>query len=199
MNKFMEDWSKELDDLDITISLGEEEYVEAFEKQKAKLSHFIEDMTSSLENSELGEKTQPLRTKLDELKVQLALGRAETQDAFETQRKNLETKLHEANSAYEKLQERGEQKTGEWARAFKDRAEGFKTRLDLLRLHFSLGVADAHDELESLRSELKDKISGMKKKIEVKGEEAEDKWDEISEELGEAYEHFKGALKRVFS
>ena len=39
----------------------------------------------------------------------------------------------------------------------------------------------------------------MRKKTEENKEQAEDKWDDFKGEINEAYDHFKSALKGLFS
>ena len=64
-------------------SLGEEEIVDAFENQKAKLSGFIDTSREKVNAMAESEQATRLKTKLEELQVQLALGKAETRDAYE--------------------------------------------------------------------------------------------------------------------
>lgn len=199
MNKFMEDWTRELDDLEVNLSLGEEEIADAFEAQKSRMKGLLDEATKKVEGLEMGEKTKGMQQKIDELRLQLALGRAETRDAMEAQRKNLASSLHQVESEYAKVKDAAGDKAKEMSSSMGDGLDRFKTQLDMFRLHFHLGQAEAKEEMEEKRNELKEKVRSMKASISEKTEEAEDKWDGIGEELGEAYGHFKSALSKMFS
>jgi hypothetical protein len=203
MNSFLKKWNEELEDLEVNISLGEEEYMEAYETQKANFMAFLDRSAKSIDDLHLEEKAMPIRTKLDELRVQLALGKAESKEAFEKQQKNLTELMHKAGEAYEEAKTDAGEKSSELANSFKEQAEHFRTKLDMFRLHFHLGSADASDEMKEKKNELQEKVRDLKakasEKAEEMGDEADDKWDEVKEELGEAYDHMKGALKRLFS
>lgn len=207
MNPNLDKWSEELDDLEIQISLGEEEYIDAFEEQKSKFLQYADGAASAIneqmEKYGVSDKANALVGKLDELRLQLALGKADSKDAFEAQREKLEDKLNNCSSAFDEYKGMAGEKAGEIGDAFKGQLERFRTKLDVYRLHFALGSADAQDEWKEKKKEFQGKISELRQKAEERGakevEEAEEKWDAVKDELSEAYEHMKGALKKLFS
>lgn len=203
MNKYLEDWMKELDDLDIHLKMDTDDIADAFEKHKASLQTFVSESKNKLEAKidelELGEKGQKVRASLEELQVQLALGKAETRDAIEEQCKKLNSSVHEAGKGYDDLKEKAETQYHELADEFNEFVEKFKTKLDVLRLQAALGKADLQDEMKEKKEELTQKLAEVRKKTEENKDKAEDKWDDFKEEIGEAYDHFKGALKGLFS
>ncbi|MCB0843969.1 MAG: hypothetical protein KDE26_12005 [Bacteroidetes bacterium] len=203
MNEYLKKWNDELDDLHVDFSIDQEEVVEKFEKHKSSMREYLVDLANKIDEKAKGldvkDKADNVKAKIEELQVQLALGKAESQDAYEEQKKNLDKKLHEAQKEYEKLKSEGDEKLHHLASDFHSQAEKFKTKMDVFRLHFALGTADAKDELAEKKEELKEKLAEMKKKVEENKEKAEEKWDEFSEELSESYNHFKGAIKNLFS
>ena len=203
MNEFLKKWNDELDDLEVDISLGEDEVIDTFEKHKSSMREYLTGLAGSIDEKvqdlDVKDKANSVKAKLEELQVQLALGRAETRDAYEEQKKNLEQKMQEAKAEYENLKDQGGEKYQHLAGDFGHQVEKFKTRMDVFRLHFALGAADAKDELSEKKEELKGKLAEMKKKIEASKEGAEDKWEDFSDELSESFSHFKGAIKGLFS
>ena len=206
MDSNLEKWTKELDDLDVQISLGEEEYVEAFEEQKSRFLGWINEANASIQGQAekygVDEKLNAVKAKFEELQLQLALGKAESKEAFEEQRKKIENTLQNCNQAFDEYKSQAGEKAGDLGEGFQQQLENFRTKLDVYRLHFALGSADAQDELAEKKKELKSRVLEMREKAEKKGEETvgemEEKWDGVKEELSEAYDHFKGALKRLF-
>ncbi|MEM7373887.1 MAG: hypothetical protein AAF587_35015 [Bacteroidota bacterium] len=207
MDSNLEKWASELDELEIQISLGEEEYVDAFEEQKSKFLQFAESTADAInqqvEKYGVSEKADSLVGKLDELRLQLALGKADSKDAFEEQREKIEGKLSDCSSAYEEYKQLAGEKADEWGDAFSKQLESFQTKMDVFRLHFALGSADAQEEWKEKKKEFKTQIADLRQKAEKRGEkqveEAEEKWEEVKDDLSEAYDHMKSALKRLFT
>ena len=71
--------------------------------------------------------------------------------------------------------------------------------MELLRLKYTLGKADFEDALEEKRKDLKAKVQHMKAKTKSVENEEDSKWEETKEELSEAYDNFKKAIKGLFS
>ena len=201
MNRYLEDWHKQLEDLEIHVDLGEEEIIEAFEKQKASFRGFLEKSKESVAElkDEGNTAWQSLQTKLDELQVQLALGKAETRDAYEEQKEKLDEALHAAQAEADGIADKVDERYANIASEFKTKSASFETQLDLFRLHYALGKADAKDKWDEKKGELKETLTELRRKIDEDKERAEEKWDEFSGEMSEAIGHLKTALKGLFS
>lgn len=201
MNRYLEDWHKQLEDLEIHVDLGEEEIIEAFEKQKASFRDFLEKSKESVaELKDEGDSAwQSLQTKLDELQVQLALGKAETRDAYEEQKEKLDQALHAAQVEADSVAGKVDSQYASIASEFKTKSEGFETQLDLFRLHYALGKAEAREKWDEKKGELRETLAELRRKIDQDKETAEEKWDEFSGEMTEAFGHLKTALKGLFS
>jgi hypothetical protein len=87
-------------------------------------------------------------TKVEELQVQSALGKAELSDKFEELKK-------EARKKYMELKQ--ELKTGA-----KDSKEGLQAKLDHLEVQLALGKAETKDELERQKKNLQKTIKELK-------------------------------------
>ena len=194
MNKYLDDWMKELDDLEVQLDLDEGEIAENFEATKSKFHNWIEDVKGKLDSLEA--EGQNLRGKLDHLRVQLALGKADSRDAFEEQKSKIEHAVEDVSNNFRTWEQKAEDTVGTH---LTDLSEDFKAKLDVLRLQYHLGKADAADELNEKRSELKSKLAELKVKAKQEMDEADDKFDAFSEEVSEAYTHIKKALKGLFS
>ncbi|MEZ4773868.1 MAG: hypothetical protein R3D00_11855 [Bacteroidia bacterium] len=199
MNQFLEDWSKELDDLELQISLGEEEIVAAYEKQKAAFTEFVNESKAKISEMASNDHVQKLRGKLEALQVQLALGKAESLEAYEEQKKRLTESIQEAKDEYETYMSSLGDKKQELSGNLSGKLEQFKTKMDLFHLQFALGKADAKEELKEKQEELTATLATIRAKIDEKKEAAEETWDEFTDEVSEAFDQFKGAMKKFFS
>lgn len=199
MDKHFEKLTEELDDIEIQLDLGEEEAIEAFEKQKGKFGELIAKAKSSLESLGLDEKADKLKGDLEHLQMQLTLGKADSKDAFEVQKEKLEHALHSAKDKFQEIKSSTDTTYDEVVHGLEGAATNFQTRMDLMRLQMALGKAEARDALEEKKNELRQKLAEVRGKV-IEGEKSgEEKWEAFSEEVGEAYEQFKGALKGLFS
>ena len=199
MDKYLEKWSEKIEDIEVQLDLGEEEAIEAFEKQKGRLKEFIDKSKASLENLGLDEKATKLKADLEQLQLQLALGKAESKDAFEAQKEKLEQALHSASEKFQEIRGSADDTYDEVVHNLEDATSSFQTRMDLMRLQMALGKAEAREAFEEKKAELRQKLAEVKIKVEEREKIGEEKWNEFTDEIGEAYSHFKGALKGLFS
>lgn len=199
MDKFLENWTEELDELEIQLDLGEDEATEAFETQKGKFRELIDKSKASLEKLGLDEKASHLKAELEHLQVQLALGKAESKDAFEAQKEKMDQALHKAKDRFQGIKSSTDNTYDEVVHTLDKASTDFQTRMDMMRLQMALGKADARDAMEEKKKEIRHKLTEVRTKVKQREEAGEEKWESFSEEIGEAYDHFKHALKGLFS
>ncbi len=189
----IEDLREQVEEVDESVS------IEKLESQKSQFASFLDNSRSRIDSIFSGDTALRLRQSMDELQLQLALGKAESKEALEEQKRKLETALHEAEQGYENLKGEASEDFSEWAQEFGSWKEQIQTRMDLARLHFALGKAEARDDLEKGRQDLSRQVSELKAKMDDLGDAGEEKWDAVSNELKESYSHLKSAIKGLFS
>ena len=134
----------EIDELVLQFALGKAEAKEKFEEVKKELRSKISEFKKLVENSGGGIVTPELRQKLDELELQLALGMADTADAFEKQRKLIIKTLNSTESALKS-----------WLSTVKvpthvhHDIETFKLKLEIIRLRFQLKKFEITDAFKN--------------------------------------------------
>jgi chemotaxis protein histidine kinase CheA len=196
MNQYLEDWLNEIDELEMQVDLGFEDLSDAFEKQKTAMLETVDSLQEKLSGQETATN---LRTKLDELRVQLALGKAEGKEAYEEQKDKLEVALSDTRKAMHEWTEKADDKYVSLTDSLKAKTSQFETKLDLFKVQFALGKAEARDEWEEKSKEVREKLHHVRTKLDSKKDSAEDHWEEFTEEMGEAFGHFKKAVKGLFS
>ncbi|MEO0898330.1 MAG: hypothetical protein AAFY71_18095 [Bacteroidota bacterium] len=197
MDKELAKWQKEIEDLELDLKLEEADVIEAFEQHKHNLTESVNSFTKHA-GEMLGEGSNLLQGKLDELKVQLALGKAESKDAFEEQRKELDKALHSASEEFEKVKGEAGENVGKLKEEFDEQMNHFKTRLDMFRLHFHLGMAEAKEEYEEKKKDLSQELDKIKEKVDGAEDKAENRLEDFGKEMGEAFSHFQKAVKGLF-
>lgn len=109
-------------------------------------------------------------TELEELQLQLALGKSEAKDKFESMKKRFNMLLHEAELKTDDVKE--------WA-------EDIHTKFDELRVQLALGKAETKDGFETQR-----------KKINAKIHELED-YIQAHPKLAKAYDYLQTEFERI--
>ncbi len=191
----MENWMGELDELEVQVDLGMDELSDAFEKQKENMTAVVEKVQERIKDKPSAEN---LRTRLDELKVQLALGKAESRDAYEEQKDKLEEALKKTHAALGDWSDEADEKLSGLSSTLKEKATQFETKMDLFRVQYALGKAEAKEEWEEKKQEIREHLMGIRKKADEGKDKAEDKWDEFTDEMSEAFTHVKKAWKSLF-
>ena len=113
------------------------------------------------------------------------------------QKKKLEQAVHNAKTEFESAT--SDENMQNLSNDINAQFEKFRTSLDVFKLHFALGSADAREELSEKKAEIKQKLAELRGKADEKAEEAEDVIGEVAEELAEAYQQVKASLKKLFS
>ena len=193
----LEQWKSQAEQLNLQMHLGAAEARDEFERQKKELKNWLHETDQEIENLEKEGKHQyiELRRKIDELRVQAALGKAEAEDSLKEQQRNLARGIHgvkhELNQAVEKSDEIG----SEVMEGLEDGIDHFRTRFDLFRLQLNLGASEAKDYWEEKKKTLSGKLHEINNKMEEAADKAEDKWEGFSEEMSHAWKHFRKAFE----
>lgn len=187
----------ELEALRLQLHLGQAEAKEAFEEQKEELRNWVDKASDRLDEwrAKGGEKTEEAKRALDELRVQAALGKAETAEALHEEQKKLNHTLHDVKLKLGNVRESVKAKAGSAKDDVGETLDEMRTRFDLFRLHTKLGAMEAGDAWEVKKKEINSDIHELKAKMEKGKEVADDRWESFSNEMAEAWTHFKSAFR----
>jgi DNA repair exonuclease SbcCD ATPase subunit len=97
---------------DANLTQSKQKVTERVEQRKQALHDALDRFKAEIQRQEdlAAEKKQKLAAEIDEIKVQIALGKAETRDALETQRKKIGDAIAKLESAADKALEQMEHK-----------------------------------------------------------------------------------------
>lgn len=181
----------ELEEFRVQAALGKAEARDAYEDAKKKFRHFIHEAGQSFASSQSHAKDRldELRAVFETLQVQLALGKAETREAFEEQRKKILQALHAIENF---LENNG--LTAEYYKLIHNEIAKFRIKLEILRLRYELNKMDAREEFEARKREFAIRFEKIKENLHEKEKGAEKMWDQFRQDIAEAY----GDLKKAF-
>ena len=187
LNHWVSEWQARLEDMRVQFSLGKMDATDAFEKQKDLLKKTIEHWKSHLDQTinTTEDNGKKLKASLQELMVQLNLGRAEGKDFFEEQRKKIEQAMHQV---YEDGKKAYENNFDMLMKMYDNNAQAFKTHLEILQLQFALGKMNAKDDAEKIRKQLEEKIHELQAQYYDQYKENVEQWNK---QMKDGYEKMR--------
>lgn len=160
IKQWMEEWNKRFEEFSLQFNLGKMDAIEAFEKHKDLMRKSVLGWKESLDKlDDLGEDyLKTIKGKLEELLLQLNLGKADTKELFEEQRKKIEQALNElkgsGKTAYNENFDRIMQ-------LFDQSTQTFKTGLEIIQLQYTLGKMEAKDKAADIQAEVVKKMNEL--------------------------------------
>lgn len=183
----------ELEEFRLQATLGKAEAHDAYEGAKKKFNKYVHLAKQKLGNiKELTkEKSLELKAELELLQVWLTLGKAETKEAFEEQRKNISKVLNDIETRIKK-----NKTTDMYYAELQMEIEKFRIKLDILKLQYELRKLGVREEFEEKKKDFSKTLSDIKKQLLKKEEKAESTWEHFRDEISGAYSHFRKAFVR---
>ncbi len=165
-----QDLREELGEFKLQMKLGKAEAVDYIEEKKDEFSGFVNEVKDSLVGSGSipGEALTELQEKLDELKLQLALGRMESHDAYLAQREKISDAIDGVQSKWKKLEVRGKDDLENLQDSFAGRSKSFRTKLESAAISLGAGTMLATHEIEDAVRSLDERLHRI---AEMTGEE----------------------------
>ncbi|MBC7383963.1 MAG: hypothetical protein H7296_13415 [Bacteroidia bacterium] len=188
--KFTTEWHKRMEELQLQFSLGKMDAGDAFEKQKDHLRNMVVSIKEQLDTATglAEEKGIALKSKLEDLRLQLSLGKADGTEVFEEQKKKIEMAIHEVYDEGKKALSTG---YDQMLQLFDNGTTAFKTGLEVVKLQYALGKMEAGDEQQKVRKELSDKMNELNEQFKNAQHTAMHTMEEFSKQLKEGFEKMK--------
>ena len=180
---------QELDELVVQFALGKAEGKEKFEEIKKEFRKRVSEFKDLLDDSVAGLLTSDIKQKLEDLEVQLALGKAESKDLFEEQKKKILKALSKVESEIRLLID-----TARLPDNFSHDVEKFKLKLEIIRLKFNLKKFEMKDTFKEGMSDARREIEKITSGITSKLKDGSSKYSDFRDEMSLAYKHLKKAL-----
>jgi hypothetical protein len=178
-----------LEKYQVQLALGEMEAKDQFEKLKKKFRSTLNTAQTYVENNGRKAKDEVMQV-IDEMKVQLALGKAESLDEFEVQEKKI-------IRAFKTLEARIDGVIDHEAEEeLHHEMQQFRIKLDMLKVQYKLGNMEARDQFEDRKHELEAAMAKLKAKIEARRDINAKTRAARKEEIKESYKHLKKAFAR---
>ena len=208
-NKLISRLKQEFDELRLQLALGKTEAVDFLEKQKEQLKVRAEEAKAHVEKNPLIDEatTNFLKGRLDELRLQLALGKMETRDAVAEQQPKIEKALESVKEGMAPLREKAGDAFKEFSDLFEHGTDFFKTKLDALGVNLGLNEkAEAlEQEVEAAETEpnaakkqaLEKNLEELSNKAKQATELAEGELQKLGDELAASFSKIRSELAKI--
>ena len=196
----LDHWDARLDALEAQLDDGREEAMQRVEQGRQKLSEVAHKLEENLEDvADLSaEAVADLSVDLQQLRVQLALGQAETREAFNEQRTNLRHAISGAEAKLAVIEQRAEERVGDEMERFVKASDRLQAELDAAELQFALGKAEARSALAEKRGDFNKQLRTLRKRLHEAGEKAEHRLESLEDELGEGVAAYRDSMVDFF-
>ncbi|UKN03148.1 hypothetical protein K6119_06425 [Paracrocinitomix mangrovi] len=181
----------EIEGLQVQAHLGKAEAADKYEELKKKFDSFVFDTKSKFNNGKdkLEKVQEDIQNLFEELRVQLALGKADGIDTFHEQKKKITNKLRDIENKI-----KNNPTLGKAYAIVLVEIEKFKVLLEWLEQKFNEGKDFAVENFEAGKKELNAFIDKVKDKF--KEEPETTRWENFQDEMTQAFSHVKKAFTK---
>lgn len=183
---------QEIDELALQLALGKADAWDKFEEIKSEFRFKVSELKNILANPAENYLSPEVKAKIEELELQLALGKADSKDLFEGQKKKI---MNALTNLEEDIQRN-------WRRIkapdfFVHEVEQFKLKMEILRLRFRLKKFDVRDDYRNRMQTVRREIKKMTTKAKDRVNARQEKYDDFKYEISLAYKHIKNAVESL--
>lgn len=197
----LDKWQAKAEAMEAQVEASKEQVSEKFEASKQKYLEFMDKLKEKVSaNKELSqERAQALHTKIDEARVQIALGKADTADAIEAQTKVIKKKIREVEEELNKDIASFDKKLNEgWSQIMENLVKAsdvFEADLDAAGARLTALKSKASGELKESKEEIKKSLAEIKEKIAEERKNFSESTAAFDAEFSEGWNKIVGAFK----
>jgi len=194
IRKTIDKTQQELEELILQLSLGKADASVKYEEIKKSFVEVINEWKAALlklKNLSKEEK-QDFKSRIEELELQLSLGKAEAKDAFLAQRKKIAKMIHRLEDAAKKNPEIRDRMN-----EFEHEIEKFKLKLEILAVKFELKKIEVTDDFEHAMLQARIKIDKYFLNLEQKINSSKLKYSDFASEIKMSFNRLKQAINKL--
>ena len=188
LGKLINKAETEIDELRLKIALGKMNGADLFEDMKKDLRNAFHEISNDV-LKEGKEVSDSVKTNIETLQLQLALGKAEALDAYEEQK----TKISSAITQLEQhVRDSRNVLSGEAKIKIQNELEKFRLKMEILQIRYELGRLDLKDNVETKKQKFKKEFDDLLSNLR---EETSEQMEEYGKNLKNAYEALRKSLQ----
>lgn len=179
--------------LDAQLSVTREEALKRIERQKKNLIATLKQVEEYVENSSTTASVD-LRAAIDHLRVQLALGKAETGDLLTKQEQNIRDAIQVIEEIVEHAEEGLEDEISKQSAAFVRISNKLRAEFEAAELQFTLLRGKHRDDVQAGKAALRKSLDELRTSLKNAGHEAEEKFEYFETRFGAGLKQIRKAF-----
>jgi len=188
-------WKQKAQEIRVQLNLGAAEAADKYEEEKKAVRKWIHETEQRLNENGDGS-LDKLRTKLDELKVQASLGKAEAQDEYEEQRKKFNQKLHEARQEAKEVSQKADSQAKVIGDKVSQRLQAWQTQFDIFNVQLHLGAKEASEKWNEQKGKFKSWLDNLDDQLDDVQSESKESWENFKTELSSSWNTLKSKFSK---
>ena len=196
-------WQIRAEAMEAHLNVSEKQAMERVEAVKKSYLDNIDKVKAGIAKSKslADAEKQRLQTRLDEARVQFALGKAETEDEFNKQCMALKSGLaqleREVDADLAAIDEEDDEFLDQAVQDLVDGWDAVDAEMDAMTVKFQTMKMETTAGAEAKIAQAKNDLAAFKKKISVKRADASEKVQTFSSEFDKGWEQIKAAFKSL--
>lgn len=201
----LDKWEAQATALQAQLELNKEEVIERVEEQKRRFEQVAQHVRDKIdEASGLAEETKTkVRASFEHLQVQLALGAADTRDAYQEWKQKTQSSIAafeaELDVAIAKEDATLQADLDALMDAYVRESDALEAEIDAMQAQFDEDKARAKADFEKYKQDVQSKIDAYKGELDEKRKTASGKLDTFETELSAGATKIKDAFNNLFS
>ncbi len=201
----LDKWEAQASALQAQLDLDKTEVLKRVEEQKGRLEQIAQSVRDKIDAAGgFAEETKAkIRTSYDHMQVQLALGVADTRDAYQGWKQKLQSSV----AAFEAELDLAAAEDDAALQAdldalkadFIKEADALEAEIDAMEAQFDEDKARAKDDFDKYKQDVQSKIDAYKAELDEKRKTAADKLGSFDTELNAGATQIKDAVSKLFS
>jgi len=199
----LDQWQATASALEAQFDLTREKALERVEVQKQHYRDALQRFKTEIEKSTTiaNDIKSKVTTQIDEMQVQLALGKADTKDAFEEQKNKIQTAIADFEKSMDQNLDAMEQKMDQAFDVVVEKtvyvANALDAELEAMQAHYEIEKAKTMDMYDTKKSEITSRISQFMGEIKDKQKLATDKASEFEKDMSAGFANIKQAFSNL--
>ena len=201
----LDKWEAQATALQAQLELGKEEVIERVDEQKRRFEQIAQHVRDKIdEASGLADEIKAkIKTSFEHLQVQLALGAADTRDAYQDWKQKIESSIAAFEADLDVVIAKEDAALQADLDALMDayvrEADALEAEIDAMQVQFDEDKARAKADFEEYKKDVQSKIDAYKNELDDKRKTASDKLDTFETELSAGATKIKDAFNNLFS
>ena len=186
--------------LEAQLTQTKDQAIQRLEQRKQQLRDLLKQVQADVQKSkEMAEQAKAeVQAKLEQLQVQLALGKADARDTFEEQRAKTLNALKEFESVADQKLKGAAFESGKVWEDFVDRTSTLEAEYEVLKDRFESEKARQQFTLESKKEELLAKLVLFRDQLKAKRVVVEAKADVLETDLRQGLDQIRAGVRKFF-